>query len=84
MSRDEIRRIQCEKVGITLIEIPYWWDEKECKKLQVFNCIVVSLLATILQARPDLMKYIQSDYLNGSSIFFSSRTRYGNGRTSSS
>lgn len=28
-SRDILRRSECSKAGITLIEIPYWWDESE-------------------------------------------------------
>lgn len=27
--RDILRRSECKKHGITLIEIPYWWDERE-------------------------------------------------------
>ena len=34
----------CEEKGITLIEIPYWWDFKE-----------LSLRATIHMHRPDLI-----------------------------
>jgi hypothetical protein len=33
----------CERRGITLIEIPFWWDGK-----------VDSLIATIHEARPEL------------------------------
>lgn len=29
LSRDQEKRILCEKAGITLIEVPYWWDEQE-------------------------------------------------------
>lgn len=29
--RDEDRRIACKQAGITLIEIPHWWDETERK-----------------------------------------------------
>ena len=25
--RDQEKRKACEKAGITLIEIPYWWDD---------------------------------------------------------
>lgn len=28
-ARDEERRMKCKKSGITLIEIPYWWDLKK-------------------------------------------------------
>lgn len=27
--RDKNRRELCEQLGITLIEIPYWWDRSE-------------------------------------------------------
>lgn len=27
--RDEYRRVMCKHLGITLIEIPYWWDKNE-------------------------------------------------------
>lgn len=42
--RDEEKRIACEAEGITLIEVPYWWDGN-----------VASLMATIKSARPDLL-----------------------------
>lgn len=35
----------CKEVGITLIEIPYWWDKK-----------LPSLCATIYNSRPDILK----------------------------
>lgn len=42
--RDIEKKMICNKNGITLIEIPYWWDfAKE------------SLQATIYQIRPDLL-----------------------------
>lgn len=41
--KDEEKRKVCEKAGITLIEIPYWWDLD-----------VDSLRATIHQHRPDI------------------------------
>jgi len=44
VERDEEKRVECKAHGITLIEIPYWWDfEKE------------SLLATIHSFRSDLI-----------------------------
>lgn len=36
-ARDEFRRKQCENLGITLIEVPYWWDQRE----GIFYFIVV-------------------------------------------
>ena len=38
------KRSICKENGITLIEIPYWWDFKKS-----------SLIATIHQQRPDLI-----------------------------
>jgi hypothetical protein len=42
--RDEDKRIACQKKGITLIEVPYWWDFKK-----------ESLQATLYEHRPDLV-----------------------------
>jgi hypothetical protein len=42
--RDEQRRQACARNGITLIEIPYWWDQQ-----------LSSLVATIHKRRPDLI-----------------------------
>jgi hypothetical protein len=43
--RDEEKRLACKMAGITLIEVPYWWDfEKE------------SLMASIHQRRPELLE----------------------------
>jgi hypothetical protein len=42
--RDEQKRMACEENGVTLIEIPYWWDFKK-----------ESLQATIHQHRPDII-----------------------------
>jgi hypothetical protein len=41
--RDEEKRKVCKELGITLIEIPYWWDRTN-----------ESLMATIHNYRPDL------------------------------
>lgn len=41
---DREKKEACAKLGITLIEIPYWWD-----------CTKDSLLATIHKFRPDLI-----------------------------
>jgi hypothetical protein len=47
--RDLEKKMECEKVGITLIPIPFWWQhDKE------------SLAATIRQYRPDLLHNWQS------------------------
>ena len=42
--KDKEKRIACKENGITLIEIPYWWDFKKS-----------SLVATIHFHRPDLI-----------------------------
>jgi hypothetical protein len=42
--RDEIKRKLCAAANITLIEIPYWWDNTK-----------TSLQATIHHTRPDLV-----------------------------
>ncbi len=42
--RDQAKRAACVMAGITLIEIPYWWDNKKD-----------SLMASIHAARPDVI-----------------------------
>lgn len=42
-NRDQQKKEQCQKLGITLIAVPYWWDGK-----------AESLWATILQYRQDI------------------------------
>lgn len=42
--RDQEKRAACSKEGITLIEVPYWWDMTS-----------TSIRATIHQVRPDLI-----------------------------
>lgn len=42
--RDKEKRMRCKEKGITLIEIPYWWDKQKS-----------SLISTIHQSRPDLL-----------------------------
>eukprot|EP01114_Cavostelium_apophysatum_P001389 TRINITY_DN11199_c0_g1_i1.p1 TRINITY_DN11199_c0_g1~~TRINITY_DN11199_c0_g1_i1.p1 ORF type:complete len:588 (-),score=156.40 TRINITY_DN11199_c0_g1_i1:19-1782(-) len=44
LKRDEEKRVACKKQNITLIEVPYWWD-------QTFQ----SLAATVRELRPDLV-----------------------------
>jgi hypothetical protein len=43
-TRDKLKKDVCERSGITLIEIPFWWDEQQ-----------PSLLATIKKYRPELV-----------------------------
>eukprot|EP01114_Cavostelium_apophysatum_P021810 TRINITY_DN7703_c0_g1_i1.p1 TRINITY_DN7703_c0_g1~~TRINITY_DN7703_c0_g1_i1.p1 ORF type:complete len:1057 (-),score=241.58 TRINITY_DN7703_c0_g1_i1:7-3177(-) len=52
--RDQLKRLTCEKVGITLVDIPFWWDGK-----------ADSLLATIHRARPDV---VPESRLSGRSV----------------
>jgi hypothetical protein len=44
VQRDNDKKKACSELGITLIEIPYWWDKSS-----------LSLMATIQQQRPDLI-----------------------------
>lgn len=41
--RDRLKRLLCAKAGITLVEIPYWWNMSEA-----------SIRATLARIRPDL------------------------------
>lgn len=43
--RDQEKKRLCQSVGITLIEIPYWWNKEK-----------QSLMATIQKFKPDLIK----------------------------
>lgn len=45
--KDSEKKIQCEKHGITLIEVPYWWDKKS-----------ESLAATVRLHRPGLTNFV--------------------------
>ncbi len=42
--RDSHKKESCKKLGITFIEVPFWWDKKQ-----------KSLEATIYEQRPDLI-----------------------------
>lgn len=52
IARDIQKKIECKRRGITIVEIPYWWDRSP-----------TSLVATIIHARPDLLPYVSSEYL---------------------
>lgn len=43
--RDQEKRNACQRLGITLIEVPFWWDH-----------LKESLIATLHKSRPDLIK----------------------------
>jgi hypothetical protein len=52
-SRDKFKREACNALGITLVEIPYWWDQSK-----------PSLAATIHKHRPDIPLNIESKILH--------------------
>lgn len=51
MQHDQDRKDKCKQAGITLIEVPYWW-----------NRVKTSLAATIAEVRPELIS--QADMLD--------------------
>jgi len=56
--RDEEKYLACERLGLTLIHVPFWWDLKRS-----------SIIATIHKYRPDISaKYFKSDELFGNPI----------------
>lgn len=44
--KDLEKKVGCEKLGITLVQIPFWWDGSE-----------EAVVSTILKHRPDLNIY---------------------------
>lgn len=48
--RDKCKTDQCDRAGITLISIPYWWDNTPN-----------SLRATIFSIRPDVLEKPEND-----------------------
>lgn len=51
--RDNYRRDLCKSLGITLIEIPYWWKGERGNPLIFYNA-TDSLVATMIGVRPEL------------------------------
>jgi hypothetical protein len=47
--RDADKKLACQQKGITLISVPYWWDNRKD-----------SLLATIQTFRPDIITPIHN------------------------
>lgn len=43
-ARDEQKRLACKRAGISLVEVPYWWDGS-----------LESLAATVADQRPELV-----------------------------
>jgi hypothetical protein len=52
-AKDKVKRAVCSSAGVSLIEIPYWWDRT-----------LDSLLTSILKVRPDVQLYINSSAFN--------------------
>jgi hypothetical protein len=48
---DAQKQILCKEAGITLIEVPYWWDRSP-----------LSLAATIQLHRPDLLQHYETKH----------------------
>ncbi len=44
VARDETKRKACSQYGITLIEIPYWWDKTRRSLVEMIN-----------KSRPDIV-----------------------------
>lgn len=66
IARDETRRSQCQELDITLIEIPYWWNGNQRFILSFLpHYSLEQIIATILQARPDLESTIHSPMMQG-------------------
>eukprot|EP01114_Cavostelium_apophysatum_P023608 TRINITY_DN8947_c0_g1_i1.p1 TRINITY_DN8947_c0_g1~~TRINITY_DN8947_c0_g1_i1.p1 ORF type:complete len:304 (-),score=68.83 TRINITY_DN8947_c0_g1_i1:66-977(-) len=47
VAKDREKRDGCKKIGVTLIEVPFWWNQRK-----------ESLVSTIRKRRPDLEKFI--------------------------
>jgi hypothetical protein len=48
LKKDEEKRETCKRLGITLIEVPFWWDRK-----------IDTLKTMIVNYRPDIAKQIK-------------------------
>jgi hypothetical protein len=69
-AKDAMKHTQTKQVGITLITVPFWWDRtpQSCVLLFLSPSLILatklliermfSLIATIKEARPDLLQDI--------------------------
>lgn len=62
--RDESRVNACKQKGITLLEIPYWWNNDEGISFFFDDNILESLLAAIILIRPDLRELLVTPLSN--------------------
>jgi hypothetical protein len=66
--RDILKKEACKSFGITLIEIPYWWDGQ-----------YESIAATIYRARPDLFQNVPNgDPIPSQQEFEATKTKVKN------
>lgn len=49
MEKDKWKRAACKQLGISLVEVPYWWKESPAQ-----------LISTIAKTRPDLMSFFNN------------------------
>jgi hypothetical protein len=61
--RDQDKREAAKQAGITLIEIPFWWDYTDgiSSKFHRKFIYLESLLNTIMKLRPDLLPILNID-----------------------
>jgi len=63
------KRLACKQVGITLVEVPFWWDRRK-----------ESLLESILSQRPELLRMIPLQYQSQFQKHFSEKNSETNTR----